>query len=136
MEDMKKRKLGEASTDGETSSEEEMRLLLDPLPKPQLVHLLSKLYVSFYANPTLFHSFPGDSYGFCLLGLSPIPLPYVFWPWNMNNRIRFCCLIWFIFQLSGFIPLWNFQTKLLLFWVMCVFPPRDWKISNQFLFSF
>ncbi|XP_059427764.1 UBP1-associated protein 2C-like [Corylus avellana] len=43
MEDMKKRKLGEASTDGETSSEEEMRLLLDPLPKPQLVHLLSKL---------------------------------------------------------------------------------------------
>ncbi|KAE8098874.1 hypothetical protein FH972_016906 [Carpinus fangiana] len=76
MEDTKKRKLGEASTDGETSSEEEMRLLLDPLPKPQLVHLLSKLYVSFYSNPTLFHSFSGDSYGFCLLGLNALsPAP-------------------------------------------------------------
>ena len=46
MEDIKKRKLGEAVGNGETSSsEEELRLLLDPLPKPQLVHLLSKLYV-------------------------------------------------------------------------------------------
>ncbi|XP_050244700.1 uncharacterized protein LOC126692928 isoform X5 [Quercus robur] len=46
MEDVKKRKVGEAVGNGETSSsssEEEMRLLLDPLPKPQLVHLLSKL---------------------------------------------------------------------------------------------
>ena len=133
MEDTKKRKLGEASTDGETSSEEEMRLLLDPLPKPQLVHLLSKLYVSFYSNPTLFHSFSGDSYGFCLLGLSPIPLPYVFWPWNMKNWIRFCCLIWFIFQLSGF----HCETlKPNSFFGMCVLPLRDWKISSQVLFSF
>ncbi|KAF5473351.1 hypothetical protein F2P56_009968 [Juglans regia] len=43
MEDMKKRKLGEAAGDEEIPSEEELRLLLDPLPKPQLVHLLSKL---------------------------------------------------------------------------------------------
>ncbi|KAM3738309.1 hypothetical protein ACB098_09G122600 [Castanea mollissima] len=42
MEDVKKRKVGEGVGNGETS-EEEMRLLLDPLPKPQLVHLLSKL---------------------------------------------------------------------------------------------
>lgn len=54
MEDMKKRKLGEASGDGETSSEEEMRSLLDPLPKPQLVHLLSKLYVSYIPIPHFF----------------------------------------------------------------------------------
>ncbi|XP_075638557.1 UBP1-associated protein 2C-like isoform X1 [Castanea sativa] len=42
MEDVKKRKVGEGVGNGETS-EEEMRLLLDPLPKPQLVHILSKL---------------------------------------------------------------------------------------------
>lgn len=64
MEDMKKRKLGEAAGNVEASSEEELRLLLDPLPKPQLVHLLSKLYVfsSLYLS-LVFYAFPGSSYG-------------------------------------------------------------------------
>jgi hypothetical protein len=67
MEDMKKRKLGEASGDGETSSEEEMRSLLDPLPKPQLVHLLSKLYVSFIPIPLFFTLYLVILMGFSLL---------------------------------------------------------------------
>ncbi|KAI4348762.1 hypothetical protein L6164_009444 [Bauhinia variegata] len=42
MEDLKKRKLEEAGN-GDFSSKEELRLLLDPLAKPQLVDLLAKL---------------------------------------------------------------------------------------------
>ncbi|KAI4300705.1 hypothetical protein L6164_034051 [Bauhinia variegata] len=42
MEDLKKRKLDEAGN-GDFSSKEELRLLLDPLTKPQLVDLLAKL---------------------------------------------------------------------------------------------
>ncbi|EXB93643.1 Uncharacterized RNA-binding protein [Morus notabilis] len=43
MEDMKKRKLEETEGNGETSSEEHLRSLLDPLAKPQLVDLLAEL---------------------------------------------------------------------------------------------
>jgi len=57
-----------------------MRLLLDHLPKPQLVHLLSKLYVSFIPIPLFFTLSLVILMGFCLLGLSSIPLPYIFWP--------------------------------------------------------
>ncbi|XP_028777603.1 UBP1-associated protein 2C [Neltuma alba] len=42
MDDFKKRKLEEAGN-GDASSKEELRLLLDPLAKPQLVDLLAKL---------------------------------------------------------------------------------------------
>lgn len=45
MEDMKKRKLGESAAEGDgVSSAEELRTLLEPLAKPQLVDLLAKLY--------------------------------------------------------------------------------------------
>ncbi|KAL5545480.1 hypothetical protein UlMin_005167 [Ulmus minor] len=43
MEDLKKRKLADAAGNGELSSEEQLRSLLDPLAKPQLVDLLAKL---------------------------------------------------------------------------------------------
>ncbi|PON52222.1 Splicing factor-like protein [Parasponia andersonii] len=43
MEDTKKRKLDEGSGDGEILTEEELRSLLDPLNKFQLVDLLAKL---------------------------------------------------------------------------------------------
>lgn len=48
MEDLKKRKLEEAGTTNgaEFASKEEIRLLIEPLAKPQLVDLLSKLCVS------------------------------------------------------------------------------------------
>ena len=45
MDDLKKRKLEEASNGGISSSPEELKVLLDPLSKSQLVDLLSKLYV-------------------------------------------------------------------------------------------
>lgn len=51
MEDLKKRKLDEAGN-GDFSSKEELRLLLDPLAKSQLVDLLAKLYVSKLCNPS------------------------------------------------------------------------------------
>ncbi|KAI4364003.1 hypothetical protein MLD38_020149 [Melastoma candidum] len=43
MEEIKKRKLDESAGNGDASSEEQIRSLLDPLPKSQLVDLLSKL---------------------------------------------------------------------------------------------
>ncbi|KAH7512405.1 hypothetical protein FEM48_Zijuj12G0087400 [Ziziphus jujuba var. spinosa] len=43
MEDMKKRKLGDSAADDDVSTVEELRTLLDPLAKPQLVDLLAKL---------------------------------------------------------------------------------------------
>lgn len=48
MEDVKKRKIEEASGNGEeisTYSEDHLRSLLDPLAKPQLVDLLAKLHL-------------------------------------------------------------------------------------------
>lgn len=42
MEDMKKRKMEEMG-DAQTSTQEQLRTLLDPLAKPQLVDLLSRL---------------------------------------------------------------------------------------------
>ena len=53
MEDSKKRKLDEAGN-GDVSSREELRLLLEPLAKPQLVDLLSKLYALKLSNPSAF----------------------------------------------------------------------------------
>lgn len=41
---MKKRKMEEMG-DAQTSTQEQLRTLLDPLAKPQLVDLLSRLYV-------------------------------------------------------------------------------------------
>ncbi|KAF5737337.1 UBP1-associated protein 2C-like [Tripterygium wilfordii] len=43
MEDSKKRKMEETDNDGESTTQEELRLLLDPLAKSQLVDLLSRL---------------------------------------------------------------------------------------------
>ncbi|EOY09462.1 hypothetical protein QUC31_010500 [Theobroma cacao] len=43
MEDMKKRKMEEMGNNGELSTQEELRSLLDPLAKSQLVDLLSRL---------------------------------------------------------------------------------------------
>ncbi|KAL0555186.1 hypothetical protein IC582_009125 [Cucumis melo] len=43
MEDLKKRKLEETVGNGEFSSVEHLRSLLEPLPKPQLVDLLARL---------------------------------------------------------------------------------------------
>ncbi|KAF5750678.1 UBP1-associated protein 2C-like [Tripterygium wilfordii] len=43
MEDFKKRKMEETGNGGESTTQEEMRLLLDPLAKSQLVDLLSRL---------------------------------------------------------------------------------------------
>lgn len=48
MEDVKKRKLDKATRNGNEispDSEEDLRTLLDPLAKPQLVDLLAKLCV-------------------------------------------------------------------------------------------
>lgn len=48
MEDVKKRKLDKATSNGDEiapDSEEDLRTLLDPLAKPQLVDLLAKLCV-------------------------------------------------------------------------------------------
>lgn len=56
MEDLKKRKLEEASNGQISSSPEELKLLLDPLSKSQLVDLLSKLYV-FNFNFSIFICF-------------------------------------------------------------------------------
>lgn len=47
MEDLKKRKLDEHGN-GDFASKEELRLLLEPLAKPQLVDLLAKLCVSIF----------------------------------------------------------------------------------------
>lgn len=44
MEDLKKRKLEETGN-GELISKEDIRLLIEPLAKPQLVDLLAKLCV-------------------------------------------------------------------------------------------
>lgn len=76
MEDLKKRKLDEAGNAQFSSSEEQLRPLLEPLAKTQLVDLLAKLYVSIISsffllfNP-LFFSFR-FCYGSSLLGLVSI----------------------------------------------------------------
>jgi hypothetical protein len=49
MEDLKKRKMDEAIINGSAetlTTQDYLRSLLDPLNKPQLVDLLSRLYVS------------------------------------------------------------------------------------------
>lgn len=56
MDDLKKRKLEEAGNGRVSSSPEELKPLLDPLSKAQLVDLLSKLYV-FNFNFSIFHLF-------------------------------------------------------------------------------
>ena len=43
MEDLKKRKLNEEATTDDLASKEELRFLIEPLAKPQLVDLLAKL---------------------------------------------------------------------------------------------
>lgn len=55
MDDLKKRKLEDAAND-DVSSKEELRFLLDPLAKPQLVELLARLYISNPAIHLLFFS--------------------------------------------------------------------------------
>ena len=59
MEDFKKRKLelDEAGGDGDFSSKEELRFLIEPLAKPQLVDLLAKLCV-FFSLPSSFLPHP------------------------------------------------------------------------------
>lgn len=59
MEDLKKRKMEEMGNNGQLSTQEELRSLLDPLAKSQLVDLLSRLYV--YVFP-LFSQFLLFSY--------------------------------------------------------------------------
>lgn len=54
MEDVKKRKLDKATSNGDEispDSEEDLRTLLDPLAKPQLVDLLAKLCVQLFTFP-------------------------------------------------------------------------------------
>lgn len=70
MENMKKRKLGEvAAEDDEISSVEELRTLLDPLAKPQLVDLLAKLYFSILIFSLFSFNFVITFLGFRLLEL-------------------------------------------------------------------
>lgn len=66
MEDLKKRKLEEAGN-GDFTSKEELRFLIEPLAKPQLVDLLAKLCVSF--SP--FHFFPSSTSSFSFSSSSP-----------------------------------------------------------------
>lgn len=67
MEDLKKRKLDEAGNAQFSSSEEQLRPLLEPLAKTQLVDLLAKLYVS------IISSFSILCFRFCY-GSSPLGL--------------------------------------------------------------
>lgn len=59
MDEVKKRKLDEGAWNGQVDSDisplasQELRSLLDPLPKPQLVDLLARLYAPFSSNPCL-----------------------------------------------------------------------------------
>lgn len=53
MEELKKRKLDDAN--GETLSQDQLRSLLDPLAKPQLVDLLARLCVYCFFNLSPFH---------------------------------------------------------------------------------
>ena len=62
MEDLKKRKLDEAGN-GDFASKEELRFLIEPLAKPQLVDLLAKLCVSYPP----FHFFPSSTFFFLVI---------------------------------------------------------------------
>lgn len=57
MEDLKKRKLDETGNAQFSSPEEQLRPLLEPLAKTQLVELLAKLYVSVTSSFYCFHLF-------------------------------------------------------------------------------
>ncbi|KAG8501195.1 hypothetical protein CXB51_003284 [Gossypium anomalum] len=50
MEDLKKRKMEEMGNNDQLSTQEELRSLLDPLAKSQLVDLLSRLYMCVYVH--------------------------------------------------------------------------------------
>ncbi|KOM38839.1 hypothetical protein LR48_Vigan03g222100 [Vigna angularis] len=73
MEDLKKRKLDEAGN-GDFASKEELRFLIEPLAKPQLVDLLAKLCVSY----SQFHFFPSSTSFFFRHPLRAISFPMLF----------------------------------------------------------